>query len=47
MDRFWLKSYPPEVPHEINPEQYRSLGALFDESFTKFADKPFAVCMDR
>ena len=47
MDKFWLKSYPPEVPHEINPEQYRSLGALFDESFTKFADKPFAVCMDQ
>ncbi len=47
MDKFWLESYPPEVPHEINPEQYRSLGALFDESFTKFADKPFAVCMDQ
>ena len=47
MDKFWLKSYPPEVPHDINPEQYRSLGALFDESFVKFADKPFAVCMDQ
>lgn len=47
MDRFWLKSYPPEVPHEINPEQYSSLGTLFDESFAKFADKPFSVCMDQ
>ncbi len=47
MDRFWLKSYPAEVPHEINPEQYRSLGQLFDESFSKNANRPFSVCMER
>lgn len=47
MDRFWLKSYPAEVPHEINPAQYRSLGQLFDESFSKNASRPFSVCMDR
>ena len=47
MDRFWLKSYPAEVPHEIDPAQYRSLGQLFDESFSKNANRPFSVCMDR
>jgi long-chain acyl-CoA synthetase len=47
MDKFWLKSYPASVPHEIHPEQYRSLTALLDESFKKNAGLPFTVCMDR
>jgi long-chain acyl-CoA synthetase len=46
MDKIWLKSYPANVPHEINPEQYRSLSALLDESFKKNAGLPFTVCMD-
>ena len=47
MERYWLKSYPTEVPHEIHPEQYQSLGQLFEESFSKNASRPFSVCMDR
>ena len=47
MDRFWLKSYPAEVPHEINPEQYGSLGQLFEASFRQHANSPFSVCMDQ
>ncbi len=47
MDKFWLKSYPASVPHEINPDQYRSLTVLLDESFKKNAGLPFTVCMDR
>ena len=47
MDRFWLKSYPADVPHDIDLGQYRSLGQLFDESFRKNASRPFSVCMDR
>jgi long-chain acyl-CoA synthetase len=47
MDKFWLKSYPANVPHEINPEQYHSLTALLEESFKKHAGHPFSVCMDR
>ena len=35
MDRYWLKSYPPGVPHEIQPEQYRSLTHLLEESFAE------------
>ena len=30
MDKFWLKSYPPGVPHEIDPGQYRSLTHLLE-----------------
>jgi len=36
MDRIWLKHYPPGVPADINPSQYRSINALMDESFAKF-----------
>jgi long-chain acyl-CoA synthetase len=47
MDHFWLKSYPPGVPAQIDPEQYGSLNALFEDSFRKHAAQPFSVCMDR
>ena len=47
MDKPWLASYPPEVPHEIDPGQYRSLTQLLEESFRKNAAQPFAVCMER
>ncbi|WP_418128068.1 AMP-binding protein [Variovorax sp. KK3] len=42
-----LKSYPPGVPHEVHPEQYRSLGHLFEESFQRYAKRMFSVCMER
>jgi acyl-CoA synthetase (AMP-forming)/AMP-acid ligase II len=47
MDHFWLKSYPAGVPAHIDPEQYGSLNALFEDSFRKHATQPFSVCMDR
>jgi len=47
MDKHWLKSYPEGVPHDINPEQYRSLTQLLEESFRKNASRPFSVCMER
>ncbi|WP_431275028.1 AMP-binding protein [Variovorax ureilyticus] len=40
-------NYPPGVPHEVHPEQYRNLGQLFGESFTRYAARPFSVCMER
>ncbi len=43
----WLKNYPADVPHEVHPEQYRSLTHLLEEAFTQHADLPFSVCMDR
>ncbi|PPE67258.1 long-chain-fatty-acid--CoA ligase [Caldimonas caldifontis] len=40
MEKTWLKHYPAGVPHEINPDQYTSLVALLEESFTKYAERP-------
>jgi len=47
MDKIWLKSYPEGVAHEVNPEQYRSLTQLLEESFKQNASRPFSVCMER
>ena len=47
MDKIWLKSYPPGVPQDVQPEQYRSVAHLLEESFRKNASNPFSVCMDR
>jgi len=47
MDKFWLKSYPEGVPHSVDPEQFRSLNQLLEDSFRKNAARPFSVCMDR
>lgn len=41
------QNYPAGVPHEIHPEQYRSLPHMFDEAFSRHADRPFSVCMER
>ena len=37
--RPWLAAYPPGVPHDIDPGQYKSLVALLDESFARHAAK--------
>ena len=47
MDKFWLKSYPEGVPHTVDPEQFRSLNQLLEDSFKRNAARPFSVCMDR
>ncbi|MCX7693971.1 long-chain-fatty-acid--CoA ligase [Tepidimonas taiwanensis] len=39
-DKPWLKHYPAGVPAEIDPGQYRSLVALMEESFRKYAERP-------
>ncbi|CDN52458.1 Long-chain-fatty-acid--CoA ligase [Neorhizobium galegae bv. officinalis bv. officinalis str. HAMBI 1141] len=38
--KIWLASYPPTVPAEIPPLQHQSLGALFEESCARYADRP-------
>lgn len=43
----WLQSYPPGVPHEIDPSEYSSLVELLEESFRKHASRDAAVCMDQ
>ena len=47
MEKIWLKSYPPGVPADIDPDQYRSLVHLLEEAFTKYADRNAYVCMDK
>lgn len=47
MNKPWLNAYPAGVPHEIQPEQYRSVSQLMEESFKKNATQPFAVCLER
>ena len=47
MDKIWLKSYPPGVPAEINPDQYGSLVELLEASFQKYASRNAYVCMDK
>ena len=47
MEKIWLQSYPPGVPHDIDPDQYRSLVHLLEEAFTKYADRNAYVCMDK
>jgi len=45
LDKFWLKSYPPGVPAEIDPTRYSSLAELLEEAFREHRDKPAFVCM--
>src|SRR6195256_107157 len=47
MDRFWLKSYPPGVPSDIDPTIYPSVVALLEESFAKHREHKAYVCMDK
>lgn len=47
MDRFWLKSYPPGVPADIDPSVYPSLVSLLEESFGKYRDAKAYICMGK
>jgi long-chain acyl-CoA synthetase len=47
MDKFWLKSYPADIPAEIDCTQYRSLVHLIEEAFRKYADRPAYICMGK
>jgi long-chain acyl-CoA synthetase len=47
MERFWLKSYPPGVPSDIDPSVYPSVVALLEESFAKYRGQKAYVCMDK
>ncbi|MBA3660644.1 MAG: AMP-binding protein [Gammaproteobacteria bacterium] len=40
MEKIWLKSYPPQVPSEIDPDAYQSLIEIFKESCHKHASRP-------
>lgn len=38
-EKIWVNSYPASVPAEIAPHAHASLGALFEASCAKFADR--------
>ncbi|RME18291.1 MAG: long-chain-fatty-acid--CoA ligase [Bdellovibrio sp.] len=40
MEKIWLKSYPKEIPHEINPDQYTSLTDMILQALKKYKGKP-------
>jgi long-chain acyl-CoA synthetase len=39
-DRPWFKSYPENMPHEIDLDEYRSIISVFDTAVGKFRAKP-------
>ena len=45
MDRIWLKSYPPGVPADIDPNQLRSLKELLERTCAAHADNVAYVQM--
>ena len=46
MERFWLKSYPPDVPADVDPQQLRTLKELVERACVAFADRVAFVQMD-
>jgi long-chain acyl-CoA synthetase len=40
VDKIWLKSYPQDIPAEIDTSEYDSLKGLLERSFEKFKDLP-------
>jgi len=40
IERPWLKHYPPGVPEHIDLDQYSSVPAMLEESFSLFHDRP-------
>ena len=45
MEKVWLKRYPPKVPADINPDEYRSLVEVFDRSCCQFGRRNAFVNM--
>ena len=41
----WLKSFPDDVPHNIEVDKYENINEMFNESFRKNADKAAFVNM--
>ncbi|MQY50485.1 long-chain-fatty-acid--CoA ligase FadD [Rhodocyclus tenuis] len=39
MEKIWLKSYPAGIPAEVDLGEFASLGALFEQSVTRYRDR--------
>lgn len=40
MEKIWLKSYPPGIPAEINPDAYQSLVEIINKISRQYHDQP-------
>jgi len=40
MEKIWLKSYPPGIPAEINPDAFQSLAEIFENTCQHYNSKP-------
>lgn len=40
MDKIWLKSYPRNVPAEIDADKFSSVNAMFEHACGRFRDRP-------
>ena len=47
MTHVWLKHYPAGVPANVDVDQYPSVVALIEESFSKYRNENAYVCMGR
>jgi long-chain acyl-CoA synthetase len=47
MEKAWLKSYPAGVPAEIDVNEFKSIGQLFDRSVGKFRDRVAYINMGK
>lgn len=45
MQRLWLKSYPPGVPAEVDVDAFHSIVDIFEQSVTRYAERPAYVQM--
>ncbi len=47
MDKIWLKSYPPGVPAEININEFKSIGQMFEKSVRAYGPRTAYINMDK
>ena len=47
IEKIWLKSYPPNVAHEIGELQYQSVAELIEDACNKYGSRPAFTCMGK
>ena len=47
MNRFWVKSYPPGIPAEVDLAEFRSINHISEISYGKYPDLVAYVQMGR
>lgn len=47
MEKVWLSSYPKGIPAEIDLNEFRSIGHLFDTGVARWGDRPAYTNMDK